>query len=138
MSIKKVFSVIKKLLYKISLFFLFWRNAFWKSLFNKILFILAISFNLLTWIAPFFFWKTEKKEIILHYNAYFGVDLFGNWQQVFTLPLVGFFFIIINTWLSNYLYQRKELLASQLLLLVMVFVQINLIIALASLILVNY
>ncbi len=138
MPISNIYLAIKRFLVKIKLFFLFWKNSFWKNLINKILFSLALFLNLIIWILPLFFWKTERYQIILHYNAYFGVDLFGDWKQTFLIAIISFIFIVINTYLSNYLYQKEEYLGSNILLLISIFIQLISLLSLASLLVVNY
>ncbi len=138
MPISNIYLAIKRFLVKIKLFFLFWKNSFWKNLINKILFSSALFLNLIIWILPLFFWKTERYQIILHYNAYFGVDLFGDWKQTFLIAIISFIFIVINTYLSNYLYQKEEYLGSNILLLISIFIQLISLLSLASLLVVNY
>lgn len=47
----------------------------------------------------------------LHYNIYFGIDLFGPWYQIMVMPLSGLVFLLVNTTLSIILYVRVKLVS---------------------------
>jgi hypothetical protein len=71
--------------------------VFWFK--NKIVrwnFLLSLLLNFLTWI--FLYWQVtpQTEPVSLRYNIYFGVNLIGEWWQVFWLPLFGLVFLIIN------------------------------------------
>ena len=36
------------------------------------------------------------EQIFLHYNSVFGIDLIGNWWQIFYLPAGGLLILVIN------------------------------------------
>ncbi|MDP1619865.1 MAG: hypothetical protein Q8M12_02610 [bacterium] len=84
------------------------------------------------WIQPVAF------PIILHYNVYFGVDLVGGYRQVYILPLIGFILFLINSSLSIYFYGQKERIASYILLIAVLMIQLSLVVASTSIILINY
>jgi hypothetical protein len=54
--------------------------------------------------------------VIIHYNSYFGVDIFGAWWQVYILPLLSLFFLLIDLLLARKLYGLRERIASHMLL----------------------
>ena len=54
--------------------------------------------------------------IVIHYNAFFGVDIFGSWWQAYILPLISFFFFLLNVILARKMYVQKERIASHILL----------------------
>ena len=54
--------------------------------------------------------------VIFHYNAFFGVDLFGAWWQIYILPAVTFLFFVTNVILARTFYVLKERIASHILL----------------------
>ena len=84
------------------------------------------------WIRPVDF------SIILHYNVYFGVDQIGNYQQVYLLPTIGIILFIINLVLSMFFYEQKKRIASYILLMAILMIQLSLTVASMSQILINY
>ncbi len=94
--------------------------------------------NLVNWILLAIFIRPIDIDIILHYNIYFGVDAMGSWKQVFLLPVIGLILLTINTMLAVYFYQRKKIVASYILLLATLMVQINLVVASMSVIIINH
>lgn len=125
-----------KLFFKVKLFEKhkdFFRNpiVFW-------LLILSIFFNLTNWAALAIFVKPVDKTIILHYNVYFGVDSVGHWGQAYFLPAIGLILLIANLTLADYFYLRKERMASHILMMTALMAQLSLLIASASVILINY
>lgn len=118
------------------------RKFFAKEYFENliVLWLLGIGLfvNLAIWTALVIFIKPVDFPIILHYNVYFGVDMIGNWKEIFSLPSIGLFLLILNSFLALFFYEKKEKIASYILLIASVMVQINLAIAITSLILINY
>jgi hypothetical protein len=57
-----------------------------------------------------------RVPVIIHYNAYFGVDIFGSWWQMYILPFVSLFFFLLNLFLARKFYLLKERIASHILL----------------------
>lgn len=102
------------------------------------LLVFSLAANLANWIIIKIFLKPVDFPIILHYNVYFGVDISGNWKQVYALPTIGFFLLLVNFLLSIYFYKRKERIASYLLLIAALMIQLSLIVASASIIIINY
>lgn len=49
----------------------------------------------------------SQGAIPLHYNIYFGVDWYGVWWKVFTVPFIGGLLILINT-IFTLLYVQKD------------------------------
>lgn len=93
----------------------------------------AINFAIIwIWIEP------VDYPIILHYNVYFGVDMIGDYRQAYFLPLTGFVLLAINLFLAIYFYVRKERIASYILLMATLMVQLSLIVGSLSIILINY
>lgn len=94
--------------------------------------------NLLNWAMLAYFIRPVDFLIILHYNVYFGVDILGNWQEVFFLPGTGTFFWVVNFILSYFFYLKKERVATYLFLLGSFVVQIGVMIAEISIIKINF
>ena len=102
------------------------------------LLILSLVANVINWLSLRIWIKPVDFPIILHYNVYFGVDLIGNYGQVFVLPLIGLILFVVNVALSMYFYEQKERIASYILLIATLMIQLSLIVASVSIILINY
>ena len=113
-------------------------NEFFKN--HIILWLLLFSFiaNLINWIGLAVFINKTGRGIILHYNVYFGVDRTGSWPESFLMPAIGLFLILINLYLAFFFYSSKERVASYVILLASLMVQLSLIISSISVILINY
>ncbi|HLB50695.1 MAG TPA: hypothetical protein VJL38_00785 [Patescibacteria group bacterium] len=94
--------------------------------------------NIALWCFVAYFIRPGKIPIILHYNVYFGVDLVGAWWHAYALPVMSIVFILINMFVALWLYQWKERIASYILLLATLLLQMSALIACASIILINY
>ncbi len=94
--------------------------------------------NLANWAALKIFIQPVDLPIILHYNVYFGVDMLGGWKNLFLLPATGLILFLINFFLSLYFYKRKERIAGYLLLIATLMIQLSLIVASVSAIIINY
>jgi len=116
----------------------FFHQAYFRS--HIVIWLLALSMvsNAANWIILMVWIKPVDFPIILHYNVYFGVDLIGGYGQVYLLPLIGLILFIINLILSIYFYKQKERIASYILLMAMLMIQLSLIVASISVILINY
>ncbi len=99
---------------------------------------LSLAANLINWVILKIWIKPVNFPIILHYNVYFGVDMIGGYRQVYLLPLIGLIIFVINSALSMYFYVRKERIASYILLMAALMIQLSLMVASLSVILINY
>ena len=99
---------------------------------------LIVVANLANWAALKIFIQPVDLPIIIHYNVYFGVDMLGDWKNLFLMPAIGLFLFLVNLSLSLYFYQRKERIASYLLLIATLMIQLSLIVASVSVIIINY
>lgn len=107
--------------------------------FFQIVFSTALGINLVIWILFYFTFyplRTLGDLVPLHYNIYFGIDLVGKWYEIFTIPFVGFFFILIDFILSCFFYLREKIIGYFLGVTVL-FSQILLAIAAIMIILIN-
>jgi hypothetical protein len=106
-----------------------------KKPFFLIVTLLATLVLVLTVILPL--WRLfpevqDRSAIPLHYNIYFGVDQFGPWERLFTIPILGCIILIINTIIAiviwprdrvlSYAFSGVSLIAQIFLLLAMIFV----------------
>lgn len=128
-------------IFKKSLIFipkLFYKKEFYKSEFVLWLLLFTFILNAVNWVAPFFFIRPIDRDIILHYNVYFGVDNVGNGKLFFVFPFIGFFLFLLNYFLADFFYRHKERIAAYILLIAAFLVQIALLIASLSIIIINY
>ena len=114
------------------------KKDFFQSRINAWLAALNIFANLVNWIILAVFIRPVDRDIILHYNVYFGVDITGNWKQVFILPFIGLILFAINGFLAAYFYKSQERIAGYVLLITSFMAQLSLIVASISLIIINY
>ncbi|MFA5961805.1 MAG: hypothetical protein WC848_03940 [Parcubacteria group bacterium] len=116
----------------------FFGQEFFRSRIVLWLLFLGVFFNLVIWSVLKFYSHPAGSSIILHYNVYFGVDSIGASREVFLLPSIGFIVLLINVLLSFYFYVKKERIASYVLLLAALMVQLSLLISAISVIIINY
>jgi hypothetical protein len=111
----------------------FFKNKLLLTLFGS-----AFLINIFNFLFLFYFVRGLNNLIILHYNVYLGVDLMGESNQVFLIPVVGAFFAVINLVLAIYFFSKKERMLSHILSLTTFIAQLGISIAGGALILVNY
>ncbi len=70
--------------------------------------------GLVSWLVYTKFHQ-QTEFVPLHYNIYFGIDLYGPWYQILTLPATGLGLLFINFILSFILYKRVKLFSYALL-----------------------
>lgn len=126
---------LKSLIVKFRLFF---AQEFFQSQIARWLLLLGALANLTDWIALKIFIRPVDFPIILHYNVFFGVDMLGSWKEVFILPFIGLILLLVNGFLALHLYKRKERIASYLLLMAALMIQLSLLVASISIIIINY
>ncbi len=77
--------------------------------------IIAYSFiliaNAVTWLAILIWLDHSQAVTILHYNIYFGPDVFGNWSELLFLPAIALVVSIIDFVLTTLLWRRDRFLA---------------------------
>jgi len=116
----------------------FFAEEYFQSSIAVWLIILSLVANLANWLILKIFIRPIDLPIILHYNVYFGVDMMGNYKEVYVLPLIGIILLLINLFLSKYLYEKKERIASYLLMMAALMIQLALIVSSVSVIIINY
>jgi hypothetical protein len=85
---------------------LYFRDLWISSpLIGAILIQLFLWWNLAANIRP------DAGQVFLHYNIIFGVDLVGDWWQIFYLPVVGIIVILSNYLFSAVFYSFDKFLA---------------------------
>lgn len=116
----------------------FFASEFMKNHIVRWLLIGIFLLNIANWVFLAIFIRPVDFPIILHYNAYFGVDLIGDWWQAYVIPAMGLVFFAVNFLLARGFFRKKERIASYILLLASLIIQIGLIIASAAIVLINY
>ena len=116
----------------------FFGQEFFRSHLVQWIIIGTIFLALAVWGVLIFYIRPVDLPIVLHYNVFLGVDIVGEWWQLYFLPIISDIFLITNTTLAYVFYQKKERLAAYIFLLASFFVQAGIAIALSSLIMINY
>lgn len=111
----------------------FFRNEIVQFLLSIASFLVLVNFLLIS-----YFIHPSRSLLVLHYNVYFGVDLQGMWWQFYLLPVMGLFFFLIHSSFAYFFYKNRERIATYILLFFSVLLSFGLIIAVASIILINY
>lgn len=99
--------------------------------------VIIVLLNALNWGLIAYFIRPTDYPIVLHYNAHFGIDLIGSWQQVYLIPALGSFLGIFNYTIAWILFNKEEKVISNIALLAAIILQVGLIIAAISVILIN-
>lgn len=98
---------------------------------SAILVVTSLLINLLAFIGAWFLNKIIGSDLaVLHYNVLFGIDLVGDANKLFLVPLIGLFILIINILLGTILHSSKDRLISSMLLVTALVVNIFCLIAL--------
>jgi len=116
----------------------FFSQEFFASGLVHWVFIGSFILNAVNWGLIAFFIRPVDFPIILHYNVYFGVDVIGDWWQIYYLPIIGLVILAANTLLGYLFYQQKERIVAHLLMLATFIVQIAILVAVACLLMINY
>ncbi|MFA5871351.1 MAG: hypothetical protein WC858_01385 [Parcubacteria group bacterium] len=88
----------------------FW-HGFWSDPVVFFSIVPAVIVNIALWVALFITIEPTDRDIILHYNIYFGVDAIGSWKNVFFMPGLALALLLINLVLSRFFYYKERLLA---------------------------
>ena len=68
-------------------------------------FILFLTAAIFSFAGPF------EKQIILHFDSYNGIDLLGGKWQVFGILFAALMILVINFYLSDFIYSRDRFLS---------------------------
>jgi len=78
---------------------------------NILFLVLGMIINLTSWVYLYIKIKPQEEPIYLHYNIYFGVDLIGQWYQIFFIPLTGLIIYFINLYFSYIIYKKEKIIS---------------------------
>ncbi len=111
----------------------FLKNTIVRVLLGANLFFACINFGVLG-----YFIRPADTLLVLHYNVYFGVEIQGVWWQAFILPFAGVFFLFMHAIFARAFYGRSERIAAYLMLFGAALLNGGILIAVASVVFINY
>ena len=111
-------------------------NLYFKDRFIRLNTIFSISANIGLWLLLFWQVRNFSDLIFLHYNIYFGIDLIGDWRQIFLRPVLAAIFLTINLGVGLLVYDKEKIL-SYFIVGVSSFIQIIFILAAIFVIIIN-
>ncbi|MFA5174984.1 MAG: hypothetical protein WC430_00970 [Patescibacteria group bacterium] len=71
----------------------------------------SVLSQIFIWLYLFFNIKPGAEQVFLHYNIIFGVDLVGDWWNIFYTPLFGLLILAVNFCFSFLIYRADKFLA---------------------------
>jgi hypothetical protein len=113
-------------------------KSFFENTIVRFSLLAGVLLNLSAWVLLGLFIRPERSVVILHYNVYFGVDVIGVWQQAYLLPAIGLLLFGLDVFLAGWFYGKKERVASYVLLLASIMVELGVAVASGGIVLVNY
>jgi hypothetical protein len=75
----------------------------------KIFIVLLVITNLSLWLsAKYFVDKIAADKVALHYNVDFGIDYYGDINQIYIIPALGLIIFFINALIAFLVNRRKD------------------------------
>ncbi len=75
----------------------------------KIYLLTILAINAIDWLIVYFINKNLSQSlVILHYNVNLGVNLIGEAVKIYTIPLLGLIFALLNFVLLLYIYRQGK------------------------------
>lgn len=87
------------------------KGKFLKDGASRFFLVLASSSNVVSWLLVISKIQSLPEPVILHYNAYFGIDMTGQSEMVFLLPAAGLLVGFINFILGAYFGGKEVVIA---------------------------
>lgn len=91
-----------------------WSNSksllsnFYRPIFNKIFFSFVLLLNISLWLFSYFIYNNLTQDrLILHYNTDIGIDLIGDRHDVFIIPIISLFLIVVNKLFLLFIFRKK-------------------------------
>lgn len=75
---------------------------------TEIYFAVSFAINILSWLNIYFKIPKENFPFLIHYRSFSPVEIFGNFEDLFIVSLIGLIIFIINAILSSALLKKKE------------------------------
>ncbi|HOM68554.1 MAG TPA: hypothetical protein PLA57_02090 [Candidatus Paceibacterota bacterium] len=95
---------------------------------TEIYFGASFLINILSWFNIYFKIPKENFPFLIHYRSFSSIEIFGNFEDLFIVSLIGLIIFIINAILSNVLLKKKEEFYALLISFLTFFIQILVII----------
>jgi len=86
-------------------------NSFYRDKIVRINTFFCFFLNIVLWLGLLWQSRSFMESMPLHYNIYFGVDLYGPWYQILLMPSIGLAVILINFTIGSFLYGRDKMLS---------------------------
>ena len=128
-------------------FFISFRQNFKTNFFDplffwyiKIYLSILLFINIIIWlIAGYLNMQMGEGLMALHYNVDFGINLIGEANKIYIIPLLGIIIIIINTLLFILVSRHKDkIFISHILFITALIANIILLVSTASIYLINF
>ena len=103
---------------------------------SRFFLVTASVANVVCWLLAFSKIRGLPEPVILHYNAYFGIDVNGSSAMVFLLPGAGLLVLIVNLVLGAY-FAKKDLIITRVIVATSLLFNLLVNLAMAALIFVN-
>ncbi|MFH1232538.1 MAG: hypothetical protein ABIE46_03730 [Patescibacteria group bacterium] len=108
------------------------------SFYIRVYLIIALLLNILNWVFVYYICSIVSQNlVILHYNVNFGVNLIGDISKIYTIPIIGLFFILLNLLLIINIYKENKFVI-HLLLISSIVVNLTLLMSTTALYLINF
>jgi len=111
-------------------------NSFYANRLVRINLVLSGLVNFCLWLGLLLVSRDFLTAMPLHYNIYFGIDLYGPWYRIFAMPLSGLAIGLVNFITGSLIYRRDKNL-SYFLVFTSTFCELLLALAAAAIIMVN-
>ncbi len=83
-------------------------NNFYRPLRVKFFLFVFLIFNISLWGFSYYIYdNVTQNRLILHYNVDVGIDLIGDKHDVFIIPAVSLFLILINNIFLLFFFRKK-------------------------------
>jgi hypothetical protein len=77
--------------------------------------ILALLLDIISWAIVLFKIRPGVETLPLHYNIFYGVDAVGRGYELYTVPAIGLFILIINAIFAQVIRKRDPFAATAIL-----------------------
>ena len=74
----------------------------------RVMFVVSGVIFVATWIFALVKFQPSDYMVPLRYNSFLGVTLLGNWYNLYFVPLILTFCIILNIILANFTYKNDK------------------------------
>lgn len=106
--------------------------------FVRIYLLFLLALNIINWMLAFYVNNNVSQNlVVLHYNVNLGVNLIGEVKEIYTIPILGLTFIMINFILLLNIFKNNKFLI-HLVLGFSLLINLFLIISTAAIYLVNF